>query len=264
MKDISLKELLEAGCHFGHQVPRWNPKAASFIYTARDGVHIIDLAKTKTGLEEAAVFVKTTASHGGSIIFVGTKRQARGIVEEEAKKVGVMYLVERWPGGLLTNWWEMKKNLEKLGKMKEDKKAGSWQGFTKKEQLLLERELNKLENLYGGIANLADLPATLFLIDVRKEEAAVREAIKTGVKTVAIIDTNANPDFVDFPIPANDDAVGSIRLITSFLADAYDEGKKLFEKKPEKEEKKEAPEQKEKSSKKKITVKKAKSKKKEK
>lgn len=229
--EVSLKELLEAGCHFGHQVPRWNPRAASFIYTARDNVHIIDLAKTKEGLEQAAAFVKTTASQGGTIIFVGTKRQARGIVEEEAKRAGAMYLVVRWPGGLLTNWWEMKKNLEKLKRMREEKSKGLLQKFTKKEQQLKGRELAKLEGLYGGIAELTDLPQVLFLIDIRKEEAAVREAAKTGVKVVAIVDTNANPDLVDFPIPANDDAVGSIKLIVSYLADAYEEGKKLFGKK---------------------------------
>lgn len=240
MKTVSLKELLEAGSHFGHQVPRWNPRASSFIYTARDDVHIIDLAKTKEGLEQAAAFVKATASLGGSIIFVGTKRQAKGIVEQEAKRVKALYLVTRWLGGLLTNWDQIKKNLEKLGKMREEKVKNIWQEFTKKEQLFKERELAKLEDLYGGIADLVQLPTALFLVDIRKEEAAVREAIKTGVKTVAIVDTNANPDLIDYPIPANDDAVGSIKLITSYLADAYEEGKKLFEKKEEKEKEKPA------------------------
>lgn len=234
MKDINLKDLLEAGCHFGHQVPRWNPKAASFIYAVRDGIHIIDLAKTKQGLEEAAAFVKTTASLGRSIIFVGTKHQARNIVAEESQRVGAMYLSERWPGGLLTNWWEIKKNLEKLGKMRQEKKTGAWEKFTKKEQQLLDKELKKLENLYGGIAQLKELPGALFLIDIRKEEAAVREASKTQVTVVAVVDTNANPDLVDYPIPGNDDAVGSIKIITSYLADAYKEGRDLFEKKAEK------------------------------
>ncbi len=132
MKDISLKDLLEAGCHFGHQVPRWNPRADTFIYTARDGVHIIDLAKTKEGLEKAAEFVKTTASQGGIVIFVGTKRQARSIVEEESKRVGTLYLASRWLGGLLTNWEQIKKNLEKLAKMKQDRTSGGWDKFTKK------------------------------------------------------------------------------------------------------------------------------------
>lgn len=230
MRDIALKELLEAGCHFGHQVSRWNPRAASFIYTARDDIHIIDLAKTKEGLEAASAFIKDTAANGGSIIFVGTKRQARGIVSQEAKRVGAMFLTARWLGGLLTNWEQIKKNLEKLGKMRQEKKAGDWEKFTKKEQLLKEKELAKLEDLYGGIAELDNLPAALFLVDVRKEEAAVREALKMGVKTVAIVDTNANPDVVDYPIPANDDAVGSIKFITSYLADAFEEGRKVYEK----------------------------------
>lgn len=236
MREISLKELLEAGCHFGHQVPRWNPRARSFIYTARDGVHIIDLAKTKEGLEAAAAFVKELAKSGGTIIFVGTKRQARGIVYQEARKSGAFYLVTRWLGGLLTNWEQIKKNLEKLDKLRREKKGEAWEKFTKKEQQILEKELNKLEKLYGGIADLADLPQALFLVDIRKEEAAVREAIKTGVKTLGIVDTNANPDLIDYPIPANDDAIGSIKLIVSYIAQAFEEGKKLFEKKEEKEE----------------------------
>ncbi|MCL4382973.1 MAG: 30S ribosomal protein S2 [Patescibacteria group bacterium] len=231
MQEISLKQLLEAGCHFGHQVPRWNPRAASFIYTARDHVHIIDLAKTKVGLEKALDFVRETASQGGLLIFVGTKRQAKGIVEEEAKRAGAMFLVARWPGGLLTNWWEMKKNLDKLRKGREEKAKNLWEKFTKKEQLLKSRELLKLEQVYGGVADLNDLPQVLFLVDIRKEESALKEAEKTNVKTVAIVDTNANPDLVDFPIPANDDAVGSIKLITSLVADAYFEGRELFNKK---------------------------------
>lgn len=262
MKEISLKELLEAGCHFGHQVPRWNPRARSFIYTARDGIHIIDLAKTKEGLEEAADFIEATVAKGGKVIFVGTKRQAKRIVEEEAKRVGALYLVARWPGGLLTNWGEIKKNLEKLNKMRKEKKGEAWEKFTKKEQRLKERELVNLEVLYGGIADLTGLPQALFLVDLRKEDGAVREAIKTGVKLVAVVDTNANPDLVDYPIPANDDAIGSIKLITGYLAEAHAEGKKLFEKKEGKveevEKEKAAPKkgQKKSSAKKKTTKKK--------
>jgi len=234
MKDISLKDLLEAGCHFGHQVNRWNPRAKSFIYSVRDGIHIIDLAKTKAALEEACNFIIDTAANGGSIIFVGTKRQARGIIKEEAQKAGAMYLVVRWLGGLLTNWTEIKKNLDKLKKMRDEKEKDQWNKFTKKEQLLKGKELDKLEGLYAGIADLTELPAALVLVDIRKEESAVSEALKTGVKTVAIVDTNTNPDLVDYPIPANDDATGSIKLIASYLADAYLEGKSEFEKKEEK------------------------------
>lgn len=242
MRQVSLRELLEAGCHFGHQVPRWNPRAKSFIYTARDGVHIIDLAKTREGLEKAADFVKTIASQGKTIIFVGTKRQAKGIVEEETKRAKAMCLVSRWPGGLLTNWEQIKKNLDKLLKMRAEKKAGAWEKFTKKEQQLLEKQLSKLEILYGGIADLSSLPEALFIIDSRKEEGAVKEALKTGVRTVAIVDTNANPDIIDYPIPANDDAVGSIKLITAYLVDAYIEGKELLNKLAEKAKPKEATE----------------------
>ncbi len=231
MKDISLKELLEAGCHFGHQVPRWNPRASSFIYTQRDGIHIIDLAKTKQGLEQAADFVKTLASQGGKIIFVGTKRQARSIIEEEGRRCGAFFLVTRWLGGLLTNWEQIKKNLAKLRKMREEKEKNLWEKFTKKEQLEKARELAKLEQLYGGIADLEEFPQALFLIDLRKEDSAVREALKTEVKIVGIVDTNANPDDIDYPIPANDDAVGSIKLITSYIADAYLEGRQEYEKK---------------------------------
>lgn len=237
MKDVSLKDLLEAGCHFGHQVARWNPRAASFIYASRDGVHIIDLVKTKAGLEAAADFVKTLAAEGQTLIFVGTKRQAKAIVEAEAKRASAFYLVARWPGGLLTNFGQIKKNLEKLVKRRQEKKEGVWQKFTKKEQGLLEKELAKLEGLYGGIANLDQLPGALFLVDMKKEEAAVREADKTGVKTIALVDTNGNPDQIDYPIPANDDAIGSIKLIISFLADAYLEGKGLLGKKETSEDK---------------------------
>lgn len=230
MQPISLKDLLEAGCHFGHQVSRWNPRAKDFIYTERDGVHIIDLAKTKEGLEAAAAFVKTTASQGGTVIFVGTKRQARAIIQEEAKACGALYLIERFPGGLLTNWSEIKKNLDKLNRMREEKTNDSWAKFTKKEQLMLSRELLKLEVLYGGVAGLKGLPQAIFLVDIKKEEGAVREAARMEVLTIAICDTNTNPDTIDYPIPANDDALGSIKFITHSLAEAFKEGKEIFEK----------------------------------
>ncbi|MFH0864492.1 MAG: 30S ribosomal protein S2 [Candidatus Gottesmanbacteria bacterium] len=230
MEEISLKDLLEAGCHFGHQVPRWNPRASSFIYTSRDNIHIIDLVKTKSGLETAAEFIKSIASQGQRIIFVGTKRQAKAVVKEESKRVGANYLITRWLGGLLTNWDQIKKNIDKLASMKKEQSSGGWANFTKKEQLLKEREMTKLEGLYGGIADLTSIPSVLFLVDIRKEESAVREAIRTGVKTVAIVDTNANPDLIDYPIPGNDDATGSIKLICTYLADAYLEGKSVFAK----------------------------------
>lgn len=224
MQPISLKDLLEAGCHFGHQVARWNPRAKTFIYSNRDGVHIIDLAKTKEGLEAASAFIKTTASNGGAVIFVGTKRQARSIIEEEARGVGALYLIERFPGGLLTNWDQMKKNLEKLNRMREEKKNDGWKEFTKKEQLLLDRALIKLEKLYGGVASLKGMPAALVLVDIKKEDGAVREALRMSVPTVALTDTNTNPDAIDYPIPANDDALGSIKFIIHYLAESYKQG----------------------------------------
>lgn len=230
MQPISLKDLLEAGCHFGHQVSRWNPRAKEFIYAERDGVHIIDLAKTKKGLEEAAEFIKTTASHGGTIIFVGTKRQARAIIQEEARASNALYLIERFPGGILTNWSEIKKNLDKLNRMRVEKVDGTWSKFTKKEQLMLSRELLKLEKLYGGVANLKGKPEAIFLVDIKKEEGAVREAVRMEVLTIAIVDTNTNPDAIDYPIPANDDALGSIKFITHYLAEAYKEGTEIFKK----------------------------------
>lgn len=230
MQPVSLKDLLEAGCHFGHQVSRWNPRAKEFIYTERDGVHIIDLAKTKKGLENAAEFIRKIASQGGTVIFVGTKRQARAIIQEEAKNNGLLFLIERFPGGILTNWSEIKKNLDKLNRMRVEKTDGTWSKFTKKEQLMLDRELLKLEKLYGGVASLNGMPEALFLVDIKKEEGAVREALRMEVPTIAIVDTNTNPDEIDYPIPANDDALGSIKFITQYLAEAYKEGTILFEK----------------------------------
>jgi small subunit ribosomal protein S2 len=232
MEKVTLEELLEAGCHFGHQVTRSNPKAREFIYEARDNIHIIDLVKTKQGLEEAAVFVKTLASKGGSLIIVGTKRQARGIVEEEIKKApDVFYVTNRWVGGLLTNFSEVSKNFKKLKEISDNLQNEEFKAkYTKKEIGLWERERQKLEGLYGGVKTLTKNPDALFIIDSHLEDLAVREAMRMGVTTVAIVDTNADPNIIDYPIPANDDAVGSIKLITSYIVDAWVEGKELVEK----------------------------------
>jgi small subunit ribosomal protein S2 len=230
MRTITLEELLEAGCHFGHQVTRSNPKARDFIFEARDGIHIIDLAKTKEGLEEAAVFVKDLASKNGVLVVVGTKRQARSIVEEEVKRANdsnLFYITNRWVGGLLTNFQEVSKNFKKYADFVTDLQDDEVKArYTKKEVGGWEKEKNKLENLYGGVAKITKKPDALFIIDSHLEDLAVREALSTHVPTVALVDTNADPAIIDYPIPANDDAVGSVKFIVSFIIDAWIEGRK--------------------------------------
>jgi len=230
MRDITLEELLEAGCHFGHQVTRSNPKARDFIFEARDNIHIIDLAKTKAGLKEAATFVKDLASKNGVLVVVGTKRQARGIVEEEAKRANdtnLFYITNRWVGGLLTNFQEVSKNFKKYADFVTDLQDDEVKSrYTKKEIGGWEKEKNKLENLYGGVAKITKKPDALFIIDSHLENLAVREALATHIPTIALVDTNADPSIIDYPIPANDDAVGSIKTIVSFIIDAWIEGRK--------------------------------------
>jgi small subunit ribosomal protein S2 len=230
MRDITLEELLEAGCHFGHQVTRSNPKARDFIFEARDNIHIIDLAKTKQGLEDAAAFVKDLAAKNGVMVVVGTKRQARSIVEEEVKRANdgnLFYITNRWVGGLLTNFQEVSKNFKKYSDFVIDLQDDEVKArYTKKEVGGWEKEKNKLENLYGGVAKITKKPEALFIIDSHLENLAVREAIATHVPTVALVDTNADPAIIDYPIPANDDAVGSVKLIVSYIIDAWIEGRK--------------------------------------
>lgn len=233
MREITLEELLEAGCHFGHQVTRSNPKAREFIYEARDNIHIIDLIKTKEGLEEAGSFIKDLAAKGGSLIIVGAKRQARGIVEESIRQVhdkgageGLYYVINRWIGGMLTNFAEVAKNHKKLKDLTarlqdEEEKAK----YTKKEVGQWAKEKAKLESFYLGVAEMKKIPDALFIIDTHLEELAVKEARGMGVTTVGIVDTNADPYLIDYPIPANDDAVGSIKLIVSYIIDAWIEGR---------------------------------------
>ena len=237
MREITLEELLEAGCHFGHQVTRSNPKARDFIFEARDNIHIIDLAKTKEGLEEAATFIKALASKGGSLVVVGTKRQARTIVEEvlrlaREKMAGerLYYITNRWVGGLLTNFQEVSKNFKKYHDLLTDLQDDEVKArYTKREIGGWEKESQKLGNLYGGVAKITKKPDALFVIDSHLEDLAVREALVTHVPTVGIVDTNADPSVIDYPIPANDDAVGSIKLIVSYIIDSWIEGVKLFE-----------------------------------
>lgn len=239
MEEITLQALLEAGCHFGHKAERWHPKASSFIYTEKDGIHIIDLAKTKLGLEEAMAFVKDAVVTGGEILFVGTKRQAKGVVKEEATAVGAPYFSERWIGGFLTNWDSIKKNIDKIIRLTKEQEEGGWKKFPKHEQAKLGRYLARLKVNYGGVLKLTSVPSALFIIDVRKEDAAVREGKRRELPIVAIVDTNADPTGITHVIPANDDAVGSIQFITHAIAQSYKEGKELREKQEKKEVKEE-------------------------
>ncbi len=226
MKEISLRDLLEAGCHFGHQTTRWNPKMRHFIYAARDGIHIFDLAKTKEGLEAASAFVKTTASQEGKILFIGTKRQAQDIVKQTAVRLGMPYLVTRWIGGLITNWDYVYKRIEHLRDLKAGVAENRFKDLTKKERILIDREIVKMEKDFGGIEDLREIPTAVFVADARKDASAIKEAYLRGVKVIAIVDTNADPDLVDYIIPANDDAARSVQLIMDVIAEAVEEGVK--------------------------------------
>ncbi len=232
MKQISLEELLEAGCHFGHQVTRQNPKARDYVFEARDNIHIIDLGKTKEELEKAGAYVRNLAKNGGTMIVLGAKRQAEGIVKEEVARAqqknadGIYWVTNRWIGGILTNFTEITKNFKRLERLianlaSDEEKAK----YTKKEISLWEKEKNKLLTFYGGVSTMKKIPDAVFIIDTHLENLAVREAHATGVTTIGITDTNADPTLIKYPIPANDDAVGSIQLITSYIIDAWIEGR---------------------------------------
>lgn len=223
MREISLKELLEAGCHFGHQTTRWNPKMKPYIFSARDGIHIFDLVKTKEGLEEARKFVREVALGGNQVLFIGTKRQAQEINQNAAQKVGMPYLSRKWIGGLLTNWEYVGKRIDHLKKLKTDKASGKYKEYTKKENLMIDREINKLELEFGGISNLRSVPAAIFVLDAKKDADAIKEANICHTKVVSIVDTNTNPDNVDYPIPANDDAVKSVQLVVDYITEAIEE-----------------------------------------
>lgn len=231
----SMQELLEAGVHFGHQVRRWNPKMKPYIFGAREGIHVIDLGFTVTKLGEACEFVEKIAEAGGTFIFLGSKKQARSIVLEEAKKCGAFYVTERWIGGLLTNWEQTSKNIKKLTELKTKKEEGEFDDLTKKENLLIDRNIDKLQRFYGGVEGIEKLPDGLFVVDVKKEENACREAKKKNIPVVAICDTNCDLSLVDWAIPGNDDALKAIKIIVGAIADAYLEGRVKFEKKSAKE-----------------------------
>lgn len=222
----ALQELLEAGVHFGHQVRRGHPRMRPYIYGARDGVHIIDLTKSAQLLKEACEFVYSLAKEGKIILFVGTKKQAKPIVEELAKKLGAPYLCQRWIGGFLTNFEEIGKNIKKLKELKEQREKGELSKYTKKEQLLIDRKIQKLEKDFAGVMDLTTLPDAIFVTDAVSENIAIREANRMKVKVVAIADSNCDPSQIDYPVPGNDDAIKSIKILVETIATAYEEGKK--------------------------------------
>ncbi len=225
MSIVSIKQLLEAGVHFGHHTRRWNPKMAEYIFTERNGIYIIDLQKTIKKFEEAYMFVRETAQDGGSILFVGTKKQAADAIREEAERCGMYFVNVRWLGGMLTNYKTIKMSIERLRSLEKMQEDGTFDMLPKKEVAALQKEMFNLEKNLGGIKNMKGLPAAVFIVDPRKEHNAVLEAKKLGIPVVAIVDTNCDPDDADYIIPGNDDAIRAIRLISSVIADAVLEGK---------------------------------------
>jgi len=224
MSQFTMKQLLEAGVHFGHQTRRWNPKMAPYIFGSRNGIHIIDLQKTLRLANEAYVFMNELAAAGGRVLFVGTKRQARDAVKEEALRAGQFYVNHRWLGGTLTNFATVQQSVRKMKDLQRKKEDGVFELLTKKEALQLQRELDKLERSLGGIKDMISLPDCLFVIDVRKEELAVKEAQKLGIPVVAVVDSNCDPSNIDYVIPGNDDAIRAVRLFCTKIADALLEG----------------------------------------
>ena len=225
MSVVSMKQLLEAGVHFGHQTRRWNPKMAPYIYMERNGIYIIDLQKTVKKLEEAYSFVRDTAANGGTILFVGTKKQAQDAVKEEAERVGMYFVNARWLGGMLTNFKTMRTRIDRLQQLRKMQEDGTFDMLPKKEVIKLTGEIAKLEKYLGGVQEMRRLPSAMFVIDPRKERNAIAEARKLRIPIVAIVDTNCDPDEVDYPIPGNDDAIRAIRLISSTMANAVQEGR---------------------------------------
>ena len=225
MSVITIKQLLEAGVHFGHHTRRWNPKMAENIFTERNGIHIIDLQKTVKKFEEAYMFMRDTSMENGTVLFVGTKKQAADAIREEAQRCGMYYVNSRWPGGMLTNFKTIKKSIARLHHIEKMEADGTFDSFTKKEVSKLVKEKADLENNYGGIKTMETLPSVIFIVDPRKEKNAVAEAKRLGIPVVAIVDTNCDPDDADYVIPGNDDAIRAIKLISSVLADAVIEGK---------------------------------------
>lgn len=229
MKDISLLELLKSGAHFGHKTSRWNPKMKPYIFTVRNDIHILDLEKTRQGLLKAASFASDVAGKGGIILFVGTKRQARDIVRVQAEAAGMPYVTVRWLGGTFTNFKTIQRTIRKLEKLQELKASGELETkYTKKERLLIEREIEKLKKLFEGIKGMKRLPDAIFVTDVNYDEIAVKEAKKQGVKIIGVVDSNSSPEGVDCVIPCNDDATQAIALVSTIIAEAVNEGRNRY------------------------------------
>ena len=225
MAVVSMKQLLEAGVHFGHQTRRWNPKMAPYIYTERNGIYIIDLQKTVKKLEEAYSFVRDLSANGGNVLFVGTKKQAQDAIKEEATRCGGYYVNARWLGGMLTNFRTMRTRIDRLAQLRKMEEDGTFAMLPKKEVIKHQAEIEKLEKYLGGVKEMKKLPGALFIVDTRKERNAIAEAHKLGIPVVAIADTNCDPDEIDYVIPGNDDAIRAIKLIASVMANAMLEGK---------------------------------------
>jgi len=225
VETVNIKQLLEAGAHFGHQTSRWHPRMKRYIFTKRNGIHIIDLEQTVSMLRRACEFVKQVVSEGGNVLFVGTKKQAQETIEEETKRCGMYYINQRWLGGTLTNFATIQKRIDYLVRLEDQQARGEFSRLPKTEALKLEREIIRLNRLIGGFKEMTSLPAVLFIVDITKEKAALAEARKIGIPVVAIADTNCDPTEIDYPIPTNDDAIKAIRLISSKIADAVVEGK---------------------------------------
>ncbi len=236
MSVITMKQLLEAGVHFGHHTRRWNPKMSEYIYTERNGLYIIHLAKTVDKIDEAYAYVKEVAASGKNILFVGTKKQAADAIKEEAERCGMYYVNVRWPGGMMTNFKTIKKSINRLNTLTKMSEDGTFDMLPKKEAAALNKEMIDLEKNYGGIKTMTELPAAVFIVDTKKEANAVKEAKKLGIPVIAIVDTNCDPDDADYIIPGNDDAIRAIKLISSVLADAVIEGKQGEQLAPEAEE----------------------------
>ena len=230
MAEISMKQLLEAGVHFGHQTSRWNPKMKPYIFGARNGIHIIDLQQTVTMFKNVASFVRDLVTGGGNILFVGTKKQAQEAIKEEAERCGMFHVHNRWLGGTLTNFSTIRQSIERLRRIEEmENNPKIVEALTKKEMLGLRREKEKLEQSLGGIKGMKKLPDAVFVVDPNQEEIAVKEARKLGIPVVAVIDTNCDPDMVDYKVPGNDDAIRAIRLFCAAISDAVIEGKSLYQ-----------------------------------
>ena len=225
MSVIAMKQLLEAGVHFGHQTRRWNPKMAEYIFTERNGIYIIDLQKTVKKIEEAYDFIRSVAADGGEILFVGTKKQAQETIKEEAIRVGMHYVDARWLGGMLTNFKTIKKRIERLSQLHKMEEDGTFDLLPKKEVIGLHGEMDKLEKYLGGIKEMKQAPAAIFVVDPRKERIAIAEAKKLNIPIVAIVDTNCDPEDVDYVIPGNDDAIRAVKLVVSTIANAVIEGR---------------------------------------